>query len=472
MLMQEKQGGIRTSLTFSIAVHYCIQIIKTAIPAVLLVSLLLSVYKISLLRATENRLSAAIVPDEGVYSQEIIRNEMISARVSEIDMPEGTWNQGLFFLQNWFHGFPGYACRTIPIRDHPEKCVELVINLRGWWRMLLYAAAGFVLSDLIRMVYLLRHNDRLYKPVVKPIREMTAMAAEVSANNLSNRIEVGEIKNELRELALVINGMLDRIEISYNSQKQFVSDASHELRTPIAVIQGYADMLNRWGKDDPQVLNEGLTAISQETRSMKDLVQDLLFLARHDKKTLMMEMSQFNMQELLEEILREESMVHAEHVFEIRESDECTIEADRNMIKQVIRILTDNAVRYSDKGGQIILQCKKTEEFCEISVEDHGSGISADDMPRIFERFYRSDNARKVESSGHGLGLSIARIIVIAHGGKIHVRSKVGEGSTFYILLPYSQPVSGQAPVEIEEEIDHPGRRILKRPARDGKKTA
>jgi signal transduction histidine kinase len=196
-------------------------------------------------------------------------------------------------------------------------------------------------------------------------------------------------------------------------------------------------MLKRWGKDDPEVLDEGIAAISQETESMKELVESLLFLARHDKKTLMMEISSFDPAELLQEVHKEEIMVHTDYRFEITQNESMIIKADRNMMKQVLRILCDNAVKYSAAGTTVSLSCRKDQNgYCCLSVRDQGEGISQEDLPKIFDRFYRSDKARKSETGGHGLGLSIARIIVIAHNGKMNVRSKQGAGSVFSILLP------------------------------------
>ena len=265
---------------------------------------------------------------------------------------------------------------------------------------------------------------------------MTEMAQTLSAANLSNRLNVAGTKNELKDLAVVINSMLDRIERSYNSQKQFVSDASHELRTPIAVIQGYADMLRRWGKDDPEVLEESLEAISQETHGMKDLVESLLFLARHDKKTLMMEKTSFDALELAREVQREAAMVTPADTFTLDPEEPASLTADRGMVKQVLRILVDNAVKYPPKGSTITIGCVKTATGCTLSVHDQGCGIPANELPKIFDRFYRSDKARQSETGGHGLGLSIARIIVVAHKGKLRVRSKPGCGSVFSIILP------------------------------------
>lgn len=172
---------------------------------------------------------------------------------------------------------------------------------------------------------------------------------------------------------------------------------------------------------------------------MKELVESLLFLARHDKKTLMMEMVRFDAYDVAAEVQREAAMVTPEDTFALDPSDHVQIEADRGMLKQVMRILCDNAVKYSPKGSTITLGVQKTENGCTLSMSDHGPGIPKEELSRIFERFYRCDSARKTESSGHGLGLSIARIIVMGHSGQLRVRSKVGAGTTFYVDLPLTQ---------------------------------
>ncbi len=319
------------------------------------------------------------------------------------------------------------------------KTLKVYVSLRSFGRTWLWLMGGLVLADLARMRYFVRKRKRLDKRVLAPIRDITEMTQTLSAANLSNRINVAGTKNELRDLAIVINEMLDRLEQSYNSQKQFVSDASHELRTPIAVIQGYADMLRRWGKDDPEVLGEGIEAISQETAGMKDLVENLLFLARHDKKTLLLEMASFDAGEMMNEVCREAAMVTPGDRFTLDPAEGGTIEGDRGMIKQLMRILVDNAVKYSPAGGEIRLGVRMTDDACEMTVTDQGSGIASKDLPHIFERFYRADEARHSESGGHGLGLSIARIIVVAHGGKIQVKSKPGAGTCFAVILPKTQ---------------------------------
>ena len=169
---------------------------------------------------------------------------------------------------------------------------------------------------------------------------------------------------------------------------------------------------------------------------MKDLVENLLFLARHDKKSLLLEKSVFDPCEVAGEVQREAAMVHTNHIFNLEPADHCSIDADRNMVKQVLRILVDNAVKYSGEGTQVTLGVKKDDGKCLMTVRDQGSGIPAEELPKIFDRFYRADAARHSETGGHGLGLSIARIIVVSHGGKLRVRSKVGTGTVFEIELP------------------------------------
>ena len=423
---------IRLSLTFRIAWHYCIQLIRSFIPAALILTVLLFA-GISLPVA---RKVNQIIPDVPDDTQTLIVSDYLTAQQTNIIPENDFFPRAGQQLSAFFRDlFSSEKIGFYYSRGSYNWLVKLNIHdVSIFWAMIMI---GVILCDVFRMIYFFRHDQRLNKRVLAPIRDIATMAETLSESNLSNRINIAGTKNELKDLAAVINRMLDRIERSYNSQKQFVSDASHELRTPISVIRGYTDMLKRWGKDDPEVLDEGISAISQETESMKELVESLLFLARHDKKTLMMEISSFDPAELLQEVHKEEIMVHTDYRFEITQNESMIIKADRNMMKQVLRILCDNAVKYSAAGTTVSLSCRKEPNgYCCLSVGDQGEGISQEDLPKIFDRFYRSDKARKSETGGHGLGLSIARIIVIAHNGKMNVRSKQGAGSVFSILLP------------------------------------
>ncbi len=427
---------IRLSLTIRIAMHYCIQLLRSLIPVCLAMTIVFGIAVAVPISERLRDISAAPLQDGEeerilgglrMRQSEEAREESFFPRLRQetrVIFGEGLKEGELRFLYTSSGG--------------SEWLVRLdTREIRRLWYMMI---GGVALADLIRMMYFFGHNRRLNRRVLAPIREITSIAATLSENNLSNRINIAGTQNELKDLANVINRMLDRIELSYNSQKQFVSDASHELRTPISVIRGYTNMLRRWGKDDPEVLAEAISAIAQETEGMKELVESLLFLARHDKKTLMMEISSFDPSELLTEVQKEETMVHTEHGFTVSQADSMQISADRGMVKQVMRILCDNAVKYSPDGSEVVLSCRNDlHGNCVLSVADHGQGISREDLPKVFDRFYRSDTARKADNGGHGLGLSIARIIVVAHEGKINVRSKLGEGTVFSVTLPAKQ---------------------------------
>lgn len=426
---------IRLSLTFRIALHYCIQLLRSFIPIMLIISIVFCIaLSIPVSRDLE-RLTSGTTETE-------TNNDYIFIRKTSIPIETGFFRGLQQQLSIMFNRLFSQEELLFFYQSRDGQSWIASIHIHDFFHLWLMIAAGILLCDLFRIIYFFRHDQRLNKRVLAPIRDIASMAETLSESNLSNRINIAGTKNELKDLASVINRMLDRIERSYNSQKQFVSDASHELRTPISVIRGYTDMLKRWGKDDPDILDEGIMAISQETEGMKDLVESLLFLARHDKKTLMMEVSSFEPAELIREVKKEETMVHTGHQFALEETDPLVIRADRNMLKQVLRILCDNAVKYSPEGTTVSLSCRMdNDHMCCLSVKDEGQGISQDDLPKIFDRFYRSDKARKSDTGGHGLGLSIARIIVVAHNGKIRVRSKPGTGTVFTVVLPIENTI-------------------------------
>ena len=437
-LLVEAVSHLRLSLTLRIALHYAGQLLRTTIPVLLVVSIALCCLEISPMRAALYQVAALEPAQERVYSPEQLTYlTATEAHLTEEPYPDG-WD-GFVQRIKLSTGTltDGVKHNGVEIYCHSHRGGLIIRYPLDQLRRSLTVMFWLTLCcDLMRILYLVNHRHRLNKKVLKPISDMAETAATLSANNLSDRISVDGAKNELKDLALVINGMLDRIELSYNSQKQFVSDASHELRTPIAVIQGYVSMLERWGKTDKEVLDEGIAAISQEAASMKELVERLLFLARHDKKTLMLEMEVFDPLEVMSELNREAKMLSTAHEFALEPAENAFINGDKGMIKQLMRILVDNAIKYTPEGGKITLGMRNEGRQCILSVTDTGEGISPEDLTRVFDRFYRCDQSRKSQTSGHGLGLSIARIIAVAHGGKIRVRSKVGVGTTFSVILP------------------------------------
>ena len=436
-LLSRILSTFRFSLTLRIALHSSLQLLCTAIMILFIFTVAYAAAQWPAINQTFDTVGAMSPAENGIYSEtQLFRlpvNEAFYAQTPFADDANGVIDRVKMTVSRLIasKGSDLYLYRTT---NHGGLII--VFNLQSWLHVYLVSLIALVVMDTYRILYFLRHRRRLNKHVLRPIADMTKAAENLSASNLSDRINLAGTKNEFKDLAAVINGMLDRIERSYNSQKQFVSDASHELRTPIAVIQGYANMLERWGKTDTSVLDEGITAIIQETASMKELVERLLFLARHDKKTLLLEMEEFDPSEIMYTVFRDAQLLSAAHQFALNADTHCLINGDKGMLKQLVRILLDNAIKYTPSGGKITLALTVEATRCVISVQDTGQGISKEELSRIFDRFYRSDKARQAQSSGHGLGLSIARIIVVAHSGVITVRSKEDAGTTFFVRLP------------------------------------
>lgn len=256
--------------------------------------------------------------------------------------------------------------------------------------------------------------------------------------DIGDRLSTGD--KDLQGLEDAINSMLTRMHDAYRQQAQFVSDASHELRTPIAVIQGYVRMLDRWGKDDEKVLEESIAAIKAETDHMKTLVEQLLFLARGDSGRQQLSPEPMDLSALMTEVLDEYRMIDEDHEWRQGTLDAAPVNADPALIKQAARILVDNAVRYTPEGGSIRLSAGTADSRAYFEVQDGGIGIDPQDVPRIFDRFFRADPARARASGGTGLGLSIARWIVERHDGHFEVLSRPGLGTRIRVVLPLIQP--------------------------------
>ena len=334
------------------------------------------------------------------------------------------------------------------------------VDLGGIIRTIRWAATVLLVCQGLALLTSLLGSHRSIREVLRPIQDLAATAArlnsmahmsreelenlaeeleKIDAKALDSRIDLPGTQKELRDLAKAINDMLDRVNYAYQAQMRFVSDASHELRTPIAVIQGYASLLDRWGKSDPEAMQESIDAIRDEAKAMERLVEQLLFLARGDNDSQPVKLEVFDLTAVADEVLREEEMICPERTFLPVWDPGIMVNADPGLIKQVIRILMDNSVKYSSPEGRIYLRVSGRDGMARVTVQDEGMGIPADSIPHIFERFYRTDQSRDRKTGGTGLGLSIAKWIVERHGGWFEVVSREGVGSRITFLIPLAE---------------------------------
>lgn len=279
--------------------------------------------------------------------------------------------------------------------------------------------------------------DRLSNMVLDEDRFQNLQEAisKISPTVSNERIHIDD--GELKGLEDSINKLLDRMRDSYRQQARFVSDASHELRTPISVIQGYANMLDRWGKEDEEVLEESIIAIKGEAENMKNLVEQLLFLARGINGKTQLKLEGFSLDDMMHEVLEESRMIDENHSYCYEGMENVKINGDPGLLKQTARILIENASKYTPEGGEIKLRSgitEKGERF--FSVQDSGIGMDEGDVPHIFERFFRADTSRVRKNGGTGLGLSIAKWIIDNHHGYFGVLSRRDIGTRITVYLP------------------------------------
>jgi heavy metal sensor kinase len=301
---------------------------------------------------------------------------------------------------------------------------------RRSFALILLAAGGAVLAFGLGVSWWLTTR------AIKPVEEISAAASRISAGNLSERISVANTGNELDRLAGVLNSTFARLEAAFAQQKQFTADASHELRTPLAVIISETQSTltrERSAAEYRETVETCLDAAQQ----MRQLAHSLLELARFDAGQEVFDRRQFDLAEQIHSTVELIQPLARDRGIKIsHDLQAAPVVGDANRINQVITNLLTNAIHYNKDRGEIRVVARSEDGSAVVTVSDTGVGISAEDLPHIFERFYRADKSRARAAGQSGLGLAIVEAIVEAHGGKIEVQSEVGKGTAFTVRLP------------------------------------
>ena len=369
-----------------------------------------------------------------------------------IDCEKGFYGEIVSNAKRSFNFFPietaQYTVTWANDKTITKDATNLLISIRNIGILLLIVEGIILFSQIL-------FGTAKTRKILNPINEMAETAerlsnmvfdeekfhnledaiSKISPTAANERINIGD--SELKGIENSINMLLDKMRESYRQQARFVSDASHELRTPISVIQGYANMLDRWGKNDKEVLQESITAIKSESENMKNLVEQLLFLARGINGKTKLNKESFSLNDMINEVYEESKMIDDKHIYNYVDSEEILVNGDYALLKQTARILVENATKYTEEGEMIILRTginEKGQAF--FSIQDNGVGIECKDVPHIFERFFRADTARVRKNGGTGLGLSIAKWIIDNHNGYFSVLSRKEIGTRITVYLP------------------------------------
>ena len=292
--------------------------------------------------------------------------------------------------------------------------------------LLIAAAGGYVLA----------------RKSLAPVAAMSAKARAMSASNLGDRIEVANASDELGLLAATLNALLERLETSFNTQRRFMADASHELRTPVAILQGELDVTLSRDDRDAREYRDSLEIMRKSVQRLTRIVRDLFLLARGDAGQYPMRHERFYLDDLVAQTVQGFRTLAADRGITLTEEHEpdLVMTGDEDLVQRMAGNLVENAIKHAPRGGQVFVRSSAADGERRIDVRDNGSGIPAELHERIFERFFRVDGASEAnvaEGSGAGLGLPIARWIAEAHGGRLWLEKSDREGSVFVATLPF-----------------------------------
>jgi signal transduction histidine kinase len=327
---------------------------------------------------------------------------------------------------------------SVPILDGEHKIAVLQVAVR--LDVINQAREGLTnILTIIWLVSFLFSGNAAWLTLghtLKPLEAITETAEQINrADDLSRRLPYhGPENDEIGSLVNSFNQTLERLEALFTSQQRLLADVSHELRTPLTVIKGNVDLMRRMKRLD----EESLMSIDHEAGRLTRRVGGVLLLAQAESGKLTLSMKQVELDLLLTEVFQEMSILAGNRVrVHLNEIDQVYVTGDRDRLKQVFINLVANAIQYTPQGGEVFLSLERIGEQARIICRDTGPGIPAEDLPHIFERFYRAEKSRtRGKTTGFGLGLSIANWIVERHGGRIEVVSKEGQGTTFAIWLP------------------------------------
>ncbi|MCP9465763.1 MAG: heavy metal sensor histidine kinase [Nitrospira sp.] len=371
-----------------------------------------------------------------------------SPNIKQHDLPlsrralETTFNGKKLFETARYPNEPQLRLISVPImyRGRLLYIVQVGTSMESVENTLEYFLIVLLVAVPVALAVSLGAGWFLAGRALRPVDAITLAAQRIAAGDLSQRLTIPSTKDEIGRLAETFNDMIGRLDASFRQIRQFTSDASHELRTPLTVMKGETELVLRKPRsadDYRSVLESNLEEIDR----MTDIVDELLFLSRADMGEVKMECKPVALESLVEDIQRQATLLGQDRQIEVILGTvmPAVVQGDELRLRELLLNLVENAVKYSHPNGKVEISLVNDGHHAVLSVSDQGIGIPTEDLPKIFHRFYRSDNARTHTKKGTGLGLAICAWIAESHKGRIQVQSHVGRGSTFTVTLPLAQ---------------------------------
>ena len=327
--------------------------------------------------------------------------------------------------------------RLVQIGPQPYL-LQLVHPLSSFQSMMGYIATTMLIMGIGAVVLAAAISYYASTAMIRPLRQLRNSMQAVKERGFETKVDFAyDAKDEIGDLLRLYESMLQELEVSFRRQQQFVSDASHELRTPIQSIEGHIAMMKRWGKDDPEVLEESLDTTLEEVARMKKVMEELLQLAR---KEAVAEGASADVEEIVHQVAEDLKFIYKQAEFDVHViGQKKTAAISEEALAQIVRNLFENSIRYNENIPHIDTTIHYDRYNIFIEISDNGIGIEKEHLPYIFDRFYRVDDARVHVEGSTGLGLSITKMLIKKYGGEIEVYSKMGKGTVFLLRLPIKE---------------------------------
>lgn len=313
--------------------------------------------------------------------------------------------------------------------------IQVIHPLTSFQSLMHYLLTGMLIAGIGALVLSGSIGYYLANYLMKPLRELRASMKKVMDQGFNEPIQLTYTSHdEIGDLLKMYNAMMNELQISFTKQQQFVADASHELRTPIQAIEGHLSLLKRWGKNDPAILEESIDTSLSEIARMRKMIEELLELARREEKD---DASEANALVVIQAVMDELKLVHPQARILLSKHDEIgPLFITENALSQIVRNIIENAIRYCEKIPEIQISISNAGNYACLEIADNGIGIAQDNIPFIFDRFYRVDEARNRQIGGTGLGLSISKMLLEKYNATVEVKSEVNIGTVFFLKIP------------------------------------
>ena len=313
--------------------------------------------------------------------------------------------------------------------------IQVIHPLTSFQSLMHYLLTAMLIAGIGALVLSGSIGYYLANYLMKPLRELRASMKKVMDQGFNEPIQLTYTSHdEIGDLLKMYNAMMNELQISFTKQQQFVADASHELRTPIQAIEGHLSLLKRWGKNDPAILEESIDTSLSEIARMRKMIEELLELARREEKD---DASEANALVVIQAVMDELKLVHPQARILLSKHDEIgPLFITENALSQIVRNIIENAIRYCEKIPEIQISISIAGNYACLEIADNGIGIAQDNIPFIFDRFYRVDEARNRQIGGTGLGLSISKMLLEKYNATVEVKSEVNIGTVFSLKIP------------------------------------